>query len=74
MVGRLACGFSLVTNVGCGDGYVLTLPERVRLNIAREEESKVGKGSWCPDPCVIFLSEVKILCLYKISKNALCSA
>ena len=74
MVGRLACGFSLVTNVGCGDGYVLTLPERVRLNIAREKESKVGRGAGVLTPCVIFLSEVKILCLYKINKNALCSA
>lgn len=54
MVGRLACGFSLVTNVGCGDGYVLTLPERVRLNIAREEESKVGRAAGVLTPVLFF--------------------
>lgn len=54
MVGRLACGFSLVTNVGCGGGYVLTLPERVRLNIAREEESKVGRGAGVLAPVLFF--------------------
>lgn len=54
VVGRLACGFSLVTNVGCGDGYVLTLPERVRLNIAREKESKVGRGAGVLTPVLFF--------------------
>lgn len=38
-LGRLACGFSLVINVGRGDGYVLMLPEE------REQD---GEGSLCP--------------------------
>lgn len=35
-MGRLACGFSLVINVGRGDGHVLTLPERKRTGLGGE--------------------------------------